>query len=86
MPIIWIQQQSPLEITVVGDDGTEVDSMTVPGVNGRDAVWRIKELANERPENPVYDKGFQMKSDDDGGARLKIEIDELGGGGGSQGA
>lgn len=86
MPILWIQQQSPLTITVLDDDGTEIDSLTVSGVNGRDAVWRIKELANERPENPVYDKGFQMKSDDDGGALLKIEIDELEGGGGAQGS
>lgn len=79
MPILWMEQESPLRITVVSDDGKELASMTVEGVDARDADWRVTRLEDPRPANPVYNKGFRMQRDEESkGERyvLAIEIDE----------
>lgn len=81
MPIMWMEQESPLTITVTDDDGEELASMVVEGVDARDADWRITRLENPRPENPVYKKGFRMQPA--GGSKedryvLAIEIDDSG--------
>lgn len=81
MPIMWMEQESPLTITVTDDDGDELASMEVEGVDARDADWRITRLEDPRPENPVYKKGFRMQPV--GGSKedryvLAIEIDESG--------
>lgn len=78
MPIVWIEESSPLTIAVEDDDGTVLNSMTVEGVDAADATWRLTELENAKPANPVYNKGFRMKPDcgpKGDTHRLKLEID-----------
>lgn len=79
MPILWMEQESPLTITVKSDDGRELASMEVPEVDAREADLRVTTLEDPRPENPVYNKGFRMQPDEDSGNEryeLAIEIDE----------
>ncbi len=79
MPILWMEQESPLTITVESDDGRELASMEVPGVDARNADLRVTTLEDPRPENPVYNKGFRMQPDEKSGKEryvLAIEIDE----------
>lgn len=78
MPIVWIEESSPLTITVEDDDGTVLNSMEVEGIEAADATWRVTQLESPTPDNPIYEKGFRMqpgcgpKGDTH---RLKIEID-----------
>lgn len=76
MPIMWIREGSPLAITVVSDDGEKLASMEVPEVSGKDAVWRISDLEDPHPSNPVYEKGFRMRREKGNRAVLRIEFTE----------
>lgn len=73
MPILWIEEESPLTVKVE-KDGEIRGQMTVEGVHGKDAVWRLTDLENPRPANPVYDEGFRMREDADGKHVLGIEF------------
>ena len=74
MPIVWIEDGSPLTIAVEAD-GEICGRLTVEGVDGKNAVWRVTDLENPRPANPVFDKGFRMRPKADGDKSvLKIEF------------
>lgn len=61
MPMLWIRDGSPFEVIVESDDGEVLNRMEVPGVNGKDAVWRVTDVQDAQPSNPVFDKGFKMR-------------------------
>jgi hypothetical protein len=66
MPIVWIEESSPLTITVESDDGEVLNRMEVEGVRGKDAVWRVTDVKDPAPSNPIFQKGFRMRCRDEG--------------------
>lgn len=76
MPILWIQDGSPLTISVHSDGGEELGHLEVEDVDGKNAVWRLTDLRDPRPSNPVYDREFRMRpgGEEDGEFVLKLEF------------